>query len=41
MATFTITVDCASDVYPNNFCLIYGSSDCIELCDNWVANGCT
>jgi hypothetical protein len=40
MASFTVSVSCSSDLYPNNFCLIYGSSDCAELCNNWVAE-CT
>lgn len=38
MATFTISVSCAVDVYPNDFCLIFGSGDCQELCTSYV--GC-
>lgn len=39
MATFTISVNCATDLYTNNFCLIYGESDCQTLCDAF-SNAC-
>jgi hypothetical protein len=41
MATFTISVPCGSDTYPYDFCLIYGSSDCVELISSYSCTGTT
>lgn len=40
MSTLTITIPCATNPFPNNFCLIYGDSDCATLCINYDPNGC-
>jgi hypothetical protein len=40
MGTFSISVSCASDLYPNNFCLIYGSTNCAELCNGYIGSEC-
>ena len=40
MATFTISVYCASDVYPNDICLVYGEGDFQVLCAAWDPTAC-
>ena len=40
MATLTITIPCASDPFPYNFCLCYGSSDCTTLCNGYDPVAC-
>lgn len=41
MATFTISIKCRVDVYPNDFCLNFGSSDCAQLCSTFNPSTCT
>lgn len=36
MATLTITIPCAADPFPYQFCLNYGDSDCGTLCSNYT-----
>lgn len=39
MPTLTITIPCATNPYPNAFCLAYGSSSCTTLCSEY-SNSC-